>query len=161
MRPQIKWTNDLILNGKKLCGILTELGLESESHRLDYLVTGVGINVNHGKEDFDGDVRDIATSLALELGHPVRRVDLAVSVLRELDRMYQRFPENKQEYLEKYRKDCITLGKQVQLITPVSRREARAVEIDDQFRLVVELPDGSREALSTGEVSVRGMYGYI
>ena len=161
VRPQIKWTNDLILNGKKLCGILTELGLESESHRLDYLVTGVGINVNHGKEDFDGDVRDIATSLALELGHPVRRVDLAVSVLRELDRMYQRFPENKQEYLEKYRKDCITLGKQVQLITPVSRREARAVEIDDQFRLVVELPDGSREALSTGEVSVRGMYGYI
>ena len=66
-----------------------------------------------------------------------------------------------QEYLDKYRADCLTPGNQVQLITPTSRREAYAVEIDDQFRLVVEFPDGTRQALSAGEVSVRGMYGYV
>ena len=161
VRPQIKWTNDLVLNGKKLCGILTELGLESETHRLDYLVTGVGLNVNQKAADFEGEVRDIATSLCMELGHPIRRADLAGAILKKLDEMYVQFPHNKTRYLEQYRKDCITLGKQVQLITPASRRQAVALDIDEEFRLVVELPDGSREALSTGEVSVRGMYGYV
>ena len=68
---------------------------------------------------------------------------------------------NKQDYLARYRSDCLTVGKQVQLITPASREEAFAVAIDDDFRLVVEYPDGRRAALSAGEVSVRGMYGYV
>ena len=161
LRPQIKWTNDIILNGKKVCGILTEMGLESESNALQYLIPGIGINANHAPEDFSEDVRPMATSLAQELGHPVRRSELAVQVIRALDRMYAAFPQGKQEYLDKYRADCLTPGNQVQLITPVSRREAKAVAIDDEFRLVVEYPDGSREALSAGEVSVRGMYGYV
>jgi len=161
VRPQIKWTNDIILGGRKLVGILTELGLESESNALDYLVTGIGINVGQRPEDFSDEVRPMATSLAQELGRPVRRAELAVHVIRALDRMYAGFPRNKQEYLAKYRADCITTGKQVQLITPVSRREAYALEIDDDFDLVVELPDGTREVLSAGEVSVRGMYGYV
>ena len=161
VRPRIKWTNDLVLNGKKLAGILTELGLESETNSLQYLVTGIGINVNHRPEDFGEDIRDIATSLAQELGRPVRRSVLAAEVIWAMDRMYAGFPHTKQEYLEKYRADCMTPGHHVQLITPVSRQEAFAVEIDDDFRLVVELPDGTRKALSTGEVSVRGMYGYV
>ena len=161
VRPRIKWTNDIVLNGKKLVGILTELGLESETNSLQYLVTGIGINVNHRPEDFGEDIRDMATSLAQELGHPVRRAVLAAEIIRALDRMYATFPANKQEYLDKYRADCLTTGQQVQLITPVSRQEAFALEIDDEFRLVVELPDGTRKAMSTGEVSVRGMYGYV
>ena len=160
-RPQIKWTNDIVLNGKKLVGILTELGLESETNSLQYLVTGIGINVNYRPEDFGEDIRDMATSLAQELGRPVRRSLLAAEVIKAMDRMYANFPHNKQEYLDKYRVDCLTTGHQVQLITPVSRQEAFALEIDDEFRLVVELPDGTRKALSTGEVSVRGMYGYV
>lgn len=161
VRPQIKWTNDIVLNGKKLCGILTELGLESETNSLDYLVTGIGINTNQRREDFAPEIRDMATSLALELGRPVRRVELARHVIQALDRMYQNFPENKAAYLDRYRQDCLTTGRPVQLITPTQRREAQAVEIDGQFRLVVEFPDGSREALMAGEVSVRGMYGYV
>ena len=161
VRPQIKWTNDIVLNGKKLAGILTELGLESETNSLQYMVTGIGINVNHRPEDFGEDIRDMATSLAQELGRPVRRAELAAQVIRALDRMHADFPHNKQEYLNRYRADCLTIGKQVQMITPVSRQEAYAVEIDDEFRLVVELPDGTRKALSAGEVSVRGLYGYV
>lgn len=161
IRPQIKWTNDIVLNGKKLVGILTELGLESETNSLQYLVTGIGINVNHRPEDFGEDIREMATSLAQELGRPVRRSVLAAEIIKAMDRMYASFPHNKQEYLDKYRADCLTTGCQVQLITPVSRQEAFALEIDDEFRLVVELPDGTRKALSTGEVSVRGMFGYV
>ena len=161
VRPRIKWTNDIILNGRKLVGILTELGLVSESNSLDYLVTGIGINVNHRPEDFSPDIRDMAISLSQALGHPVRRSHLAAQVILALDRMYADFPRNKAEYLEKYRSDCLTPGNQVQLITPVSRQEAYALAIDDDFRLVVELPDGTRRALSAGEVSVRGMYGYV
>ena len=161
VRPQIKWTNDIVLNGKKLCGILTELGLESETNSLASLVTGIGLNTHQRREDFAPEIRDMATSLALELGRPVRRVELARHVIQALDRMYQNFPENKAAYLDRYRQDCLTTGRPVQLITPTQRREAQAVEIDGQFRLVVEFPDGSREALMAGEVSVRGMYGYV
>ena len=161
IRPRIKWTNDIVLNGRKLVGILTELGLESETNSLQYLVTGIGVNVNHTPEDFSPDIRDMAGSLAMELGHPVRRVELAAAIIRALDRMYRSFPQDKQRYLDQYRADCLTPGNRVQLVTPVSRQEAYALEIDDQFRLVVELEDGTRKALSAGEVSVRGMYGYV
>ncbi len=161
VRPQIKWTNDIVLGRKKLCGILTELGLESESNSLQYLVTGIGINVNHKPEDFDEDIRSIATSLSQYLAKPIRRAALAAEILKSLDKMYAGFPHNKSEYLERYRADCMTPGNQVQLITPVSRQEAYAVAIDDEFRLVVEFPDGTQKALSAGEVSVRGMYGYV
>jgi len=161
LRPRIKWTNDLVLQGRKLCGILTELGLESETNALEYLVTGIGINVNHRPEDFSEEVRPMAVSLAQVLGRPVRRSELAVQVILALDRMYAAFPREKQAYLDRYRADCLTPGNQVQLITPASRQEARALEIDDDFRLVVELPDGTRKALSAGEASVRGMYGYV
>ena len=161
LRPQIKWTNDIILNGKKLVGILTELGLVSESNDLDYLVTGIGVNVNQSAGDFDPEIRDMATSLALALGRPVRRSELAVQIIRALDRAYAGFPQNQGEYLEKYRADCITIGRQVQVITPISRREGFAVAVDDGFDLLVQFPDGTEEAFSSGEVSVRGMYGYV
>jgi BirA family biotin operon repressor/biotin-[acetyl-CoA-carboxylase] ligase len=161
LRPQIKWTNDIVLGGKKLVGILTELGLVSESNSLDYLVIGVGVNVNHRPEEFTPDVREMATSLYQALGRPVRRAELAAAVIRALDEMYAKFPQGKQEYLDKYRAACVTTGKQVQLITANARQQAHAVAIDDAFRLVVDLPDGSRQAISAGEVSVRGMYGYV
>lgn len=161
VRPQIKWTNDLVLGGRKLCGILTELGLESETQCLDYLIAGIGINVNHRPEDFSEEIQDVATSLSMVLGHTVRRTELAACLIRALDEMYRQFPTERTAYLNQYRADCITIGKQVQLITAKHTREAKAISIDDAFRLVVEYPDGSQEAVSAGEVSVRGMYGYV
>lgn len=76
VRPRIKWTNDIVLEGKKLCGILTEMGLENEINALQYLVTGIGVNVNQRPEDFSPDVRPIAASLFNVLGRPVRRSEL-------------------------------------------------------------------------------------
>ena len=135
--------------------------LENEINALQYLVTGIGVNVNQRPEDFSPDVRPIAASLFNVLGRPVRRSELAVQIIRALDRMYSVFPQGKADYLARYRADCLTPGNRVQLITPASRTEATALSIDDEFRLVVEYDDGRREALSAGEVSVRGMYGYV
>ena len=142
-------------------GILTELGIESETNCLDYVVSGIGINVNQSPEDFSEEIRDMATSLSQTLGRPVRRAELCAQIILALDRMYAGYPEDRAEYLAKYRADCITTGHQVQLITPTARRQAFALEIDDDFNLVVELYNGKRETVSAGEVSVRGMYGYV
>lgn len=161
LRPQIKWTNDLVLGGKKLCGILTELGLDQQTGHLDYLVVGVGVNVNHSPADFPEDIRSMATSLSMELGRPTDHISLAAHIIRALDRMYARFPGDKSAYLEQYRADCLTVGKPVRLITPASSRDAVALGIDDEFRLLVEYPDGTTQAVSTGEVSVRGLFGYV
>lgn len=160
-RPGIKWTNDLILHNKKLCGILTEMGLEAESGQLQYVVVGIGINISQTENDFGDELIPIATSLELALGRKVRRADLAVSVIRQLDRMMQDFPEKKDEYLSLYRSDCVTTGHEVRLIQKAESRTAFAEGIDDDFALLVRWPDGTHETITAGDVSVRGLLGYI
>lgn len=159
LRPQIKWINDLILNEKKLCGVLTELLLTDG--RPDALVVGIGINVNHRPEDFPPELRESATSLAMELGQTVDLEELTRALILALNRLYADFPAQRANYLRRYRADCLTLGRLVRLTTPTDWRDAVAVDIDEEFRLLVELPDGSREAVRTGEASVRGPNGYL
>ena len=158
VRPEIKWINDLLLNGKKLGGILTELGLKNGA--VDHVVVGIGLNVNHSRGDFLPELQEMATSLALELETPPALPQLAAAIVLALDEMLSHFPRDRAEYLEKYRAGCVTTGKQVQLITPASREEAESLYIDEEFRLVVRMPDGEERTVSAGEVSVRGMYGY-
>ena len=93
VRPGLKWPNDPVLNGKKLCGILTELSLEGESGRLQYLAVGIGVNVGQRAEDFTPEVRPVATSLLQELGHPVSRPALAAAEIEALDRLYAALEE--------------------------------------------------------------------
>lgn len=158
----IKWTNDLVLAGKKLCGILTELSFEGESGSLQYVVIGIGINTGPVPEDFPDDLRAIATSLA-DHGAEVKRAALAGEILRELSGIYSggKFSIDPAHFAEEYRTNCVTLGKEVKVIRYDSEERARALDIDDNFRLLVEYNDGRREAVSTGEVSVRGLYGYV
>ena len=158
--PRIKWTNDLVLNGKKLCGILTESVLDSRGG-LACTVLGIGINVNHRPDQLGQDIRAMATSLATELGRPVDMEQLTQCVLDALDRMYAHFPHDRAAYVERYRTLCLTPGNPVRLITPAGSREGYALDVDDRFRLLVRLADGTVETVSTGEVSVRGMYGYL
>ncbi|WP_312941352.1 biotin--[acetyl-CoA-carboxylase] ligase [Oscillibacter sp.] len=163
IRPGIKWTNDLVIGRKKLCGILTEMALEGESGNLQYLVIGMGINVHQTEADFGPELREIAVSLDMALGKAVSRPALAAAEIRALDRLYGDILRGDTDwYLDTYRRDCVTLGKPVQLISSDGAREtARALDIDDEFGLVVELEDGTRKTVRTGEVSVRGMYGYV
>lgn len=161
VRPGIKWTNDLVLNGKKLAGILTEMGIEGESGRLQYVVIGIGTNVNHIREDFSGEVAQMATSLRMELERSVSRTALAAALIEELDRIYAALGGDLSAYLAAYRRDCVTLGKQVRILGSGAERLAEAVDIDDAFGLVVRREDGALETIRSGEVSVRGMYGYV
>lgn len=160
-RPGIKWTNDLILHQKKLCGILTEMSLEAETGDLQYVVAGIGINVSQTDEDFGDEISKLAISLEQALGRRIRRADLAAAVIRSLDGMMADFPAKKEIYLERYRADCLTLGKEVRLIQKGETRIAFAESIDEDFALVVRHSNGSVETVSAGDVSVRGLLGYV
>jgi len=163
VRPQLKWPNDPVLEGKKLCGILTEMSLEAESDRLQYLVVGIGINVHHQPEDFSPEVAEMATSLFQATGQRFSRPALAAAEIEALDRMYAALRSGDlSAYLAAYRRDCVNLGKTVQLIRPDGSRETvTAVDINDAFNLVVQREGEAPFAVRSGEVSVRGMYGYV
>lgn len=156
----IKWTNDVLLEGKKLCGILCELGLDDDG-RLDYVVAGMGVNVSQSPEDFGPDLSPIATSLAQHLDRPPRRADLAAALIRELADLCDRFPRDRVPYLAEYRRRCVTTGRQVLLLRERGQREALALAVNEDFTLRVRYEDGGEEDLSAGEVSVRGMMGYV
>ena len=158
----IKWTNDIILNGKKLCGILTELEFEAESAAAVAVVLGVGINVGQTEADFGPDLAPTAVSLTQALGRPVRRAELAVHLLAALDEMYAAFPQGKAAYLAEYRRRCVTTGREVALVgADGSRTPAFAQGVDDNFSLVCRLPGGTERTVTAGEVSVRGLLGYV
>jgi len=162
VRPQIKWTNDLVLNGKKLSGTLTELSLEGESGALQYAVIGIGVNCNNASEDFPPEIREVATSLYLETGKRVQRAALAAALIEELDKLYAALQSgDTASYLTAYRRDCLTLGHEVQLLWQDVKEKVTALDVDDQFGLVVRRADGTVETIRTGEVSVRGLYGYV
>lgn len=162
VRPGLKWPNDPVLGGKKLCGILTELSLEGETGRVQYLVLGIGVNVLHTAADFSPEVAEMATSLSLALGQPVSRPALAAAEIRALDKLYaDLLAGNLKPYLAACRRDCVNLGKTVQMISPDGSREtAQALDIDEDFSLVVRTASGAIKTVRSGEVSVRGMYGY-
>jgi len=159
LRPKIKWTNDLIVNNKKLCGILVESKVEGP--HLDFVAVGIGINVNHAAEDFDPEVRSVATSLTMALGNPVSMTELTGCILRSLEEMYAAFSARQPTWLERYRADCLTTGREVLLVRGDRTQPAFAEGISDDFGLIVRYPDGRRETITYGEVSVRGLLGYV
>ena len=161
LRPGIKWTNDLVHGKRKLGGILTELGLSSNG-TVDYAIIGIGINCCQREEDFSEDIRNIAASLSMVTGKETNRSRVAAAMMEQLYRMDQNPLTGKAEMLERYRKDCITIGQEVSLLRvgePV--RHGKAVGMDDDGALLVEFTDGTLETVNSGEVSVRGMYGYL
>ena len=163
VRPGLKWPNDPVLNGKKLCGILTEMSREAETGRVQSLVLGSGVNVGQGPEDVSPEVRKMATSLLQALGQPVSRPRLTAALLEELDRAYAALlAGDLSAYLAAYRRDCVNLGKTVQLIPfgGGERETAQAVDVDGEFSLVIRGSGGRERTVRSGEVSVRGLWGY-
>ncbi|MDE6881145.1 MAG: biotin--[acetyl-CoA-carboxylase] ligase [Oscillospiraceae bacterium] len=159
VRPGIKWTNDLVLAGKKLCGILTELTVEGETGMAESLIIGAGVNVSHSREDFGPGLAEIATSLSLE-GHQTSRTALAAAMIEEFSKLADSLGGCLDRWVDLYRRDCVTLGKPVRLLWDSRQTEALALDVDSQFGLLVRFPDGTEQVVRTGEVSVRGMYGY-
>lgn len=159
-RPGIKWTNDLVYGRRKLCGILTELGLR-EDGSVDYAVVGVGINCRQKLTDFPPELQDKAGSLEMVTGKEISRTKLTANLLTALYRMGDGLLRDKETMLKQYRFDCVTLGKEISLIRADTVRYGKALDITDTGALVVAFTPGQVEIVDSGEVSVRGMYGYI
>lgn len=161
--PQIKWVNDILAGGHKLCGILTELSVESESGAITGCVIGIGINVNMSVNDFPTELRDTATSISAVTGKPARRCDIIRELTAELDLLQTEFPSSRSKYLDYYRAHCPIIGKNINVYKIIGKDPvpAKALSISDDFSLLVEYKDGSRENLRSGEVTIRGMNGYI
>ena len=157
----IKWTNDLVLEKRKLCGILTELSLEAETGLTGYVIPGTGVNCGQQPADFPPEIRDMAISLEQALGRPLDRCALAAEMIRQYHLATSEMLTNPGPWLAGYRAHCLTLGQDVQILQGDQVRLAHAEDIDDEGGLVVTLADGRRETVRSGEVSVRGLYGYV
>lgn len=160
LRPKIKWTNDLLLGGRKLAGILTEMTLEAESNKVQYAVVGVGINCGQREADFPPALRETACSLAMA-GRRVDRSGLAAAMLLHLAGLSQSLLSGQAEWMQKYRNGCVTIGRQVRLLRDGACREGLAMGVDDQGALLVDFGDGRPRPVRSGEVSIRGLHGYV
>lgn len=159
LSPLIKWPNDLVLNGMKICGILTEMS--TELMEIQYVITGIGINVN--QREFPPEIRDTATSLSLEAGRSFRRSSLIAAILKAFEKDYTAFLKtgDLSLLLEEYNACLVNRGKEVCILDPSGEYRAVAEGIDESGSLLVTLPDGTRREIISGEVSVRGIYGYV
>ncbi len=160
-RPGIKWTNDLVSGKRKLGGILTELGLSARGS-VDYAIIGIGINCCQKEADFAPDIRNIAASLSMVTGKEIDRARVAAAMMNSLHQMDEILLTDKAAILDRYRHNCITIGQEVSLLRVGEEvRHGKAVGMDDEGALIVQFTDGHTEAVNSGEVSVRGMYGYL
>ena len=160
VRPGVKWINDLVLNRRKLGGILTELSVDSKTGLVDYAIVGIGINCRHDSHDFPQELQDIATSLHMEK-LDADPASLAAAVITALQRMNSDLFCQKDRIMAQYRADCITLGQDVTICRFEDRKPGKALDVDEEGALVVQLPDGSVQHVNSGEISVRGLYSYI
>ena len=157
-RPGIKWTNDLVYGQRKLAGILTELGFNAQG-LVDWAIVGIGINCTQEETKFPEEIRSIAGSLASVSGQTIDRAAVAAAMM---DALYRMDLTQKTEILNQYRTDCITLGKEISLVRADGNiHHGTALDIDEEGALMVRLLDGCMEIVNSGEVSIRGMYGYV
>ncbi|WP_027633833.1 biotin--[acetyl-CoA-carboxylase] ligase [Clostridium hydrogeniformans] len=161
IESSIKWPNDIILNNKKLCGILTEIS--GEMNNINYMVMGIGINVNTLKEDFSEDLKPIATSLKRELKEDFNRKKLTSYILNNFEDLYDDFLATGKlnKTLDISREASILIGKEIQCINRDKSFICKAEDITEDGELLVILNDGSYKKIISGEVSIRGLYGYV
>ena len=156
---QIKWPNDLVINGKKICGILTEMSTEIDY--INYVVIGIGINTNI--EQFPEELKQTATSLRIEAGHSIRRSPLIAAIMRWFEKAYAEFmkTEDLSGIQKAYNELLVNCGREVRVLEPKGEWQAEALGINNGGELLVRKADGSETAVYAGEVSVRGIYGYV
>lgn len=194
LHTQIKWPNDVLIDSKKICGILTEM--EAENGHAKQVVCGIGVNVHQKKEDFAPEIRDMATSLDIELEKQIDANDTAgmqkakssnfdqksitldfekkwqqVSRKAITEAIWQHFLKHYEIFranggslegiLESYNSRLANKNKRVRVVHQVHDFEGMALEMDPDGRLLIRRDDGSITAVDSGEVHVRGLYGYV
>ena len=156
----IKWPNDVVVNGHKVCGILTEMNTEVDY--INYVVIGIGINVN--QKEFPEEIREIAGSLCLEAGKQIGRAALIAAIMEELERIYEIFQktEDLSRLYKEYNQICVNCGRKIRVLEPGHEYTGVAEGINQDGELMVVRDDtGEKVSVYAGEVSVRGFYGYV
>ncbi len=156
---KIKWPNDIVVNKKKVCGILTEMSMERDY--IHHIVVGVGINVN--EEGFPEEIAGMATSLKNEKGSLISRANLLSDILAQTEKDYAIFlqADNLKPFVDDYNKMLVNKGALVKVLDPKGEFSGIAGGINEEGMLIVFKENGQIEKVYAGEVSVRGMYGYV
>lgn len=157
---KIKWPNDIVIDGRKVCGILTEMSCEL--NLINYIVIGIGINANLDEEDFLDDYKNRATSLKIVLGEEIQRKKLLALVLNYFEKLYDSFKVdfNMNETIEICRENSALIGKEIQIIRNGNIKLGKAIGLNDEGELLVQFKD-CIENIYSGEVSVRDLNGYV
>ncbi|HAA25196.1 MAG TPA: biotin--[acetyl-CoA-carboxylase] ligase [Ruminiclostridium sp.] len=155
IKPGIKWPNDILIENKKVCGILTEMSAEPE--KVHSIIVGIGINVNHREDDFCEELKNTATSLRCFSKSDISRCMLAARVLEELESLYLDFVLNKSadKLLNIWRCFSVTIGYDIIIYRNDKAIKARALDVADNGNLLVQTQDGRRQLISSGEISIR------
>ncbi|MDE7198278.1 MAG: biotin--[acetyl-CoA-carboxylase] ligase, partial [Lachnospiraceae bacterium] len=159
----IKWPNDIVVNGKKVVGILTELSMTPEMNEIQFLVAGVGVNVNQeSTEEFPEEIRETATSLKIESGRHIARAVLLERILTRFEENYEAFERTLtlSELKERYESRLIGRDAGVRVLDPAGEYTGISRGINETGELIVEKDNGETVFVYAGEVSVRGLYGY-
>lgn len=159
LKAVIKWPNDIVVNGKKVCGMLTEMSAELEW--INYVVVGIGINANTKK--FPEEIADVATSLSIELGRDITRSNLVAGFGAAFEGYYDRFIKNgdMSDLMDEYNKNLANLDNKVKILDPKGEYTGISKGINKEGELLVTDEDGNERIVRSGEVSVRGIYGYV
>ena len=156
--PRIKWANDLVIGSRKLGGILTEISVDPASGNVEWAVIGIGINCCQRPEDFPPEIRDIACSLNIA---STDRGKFAAELIRQLHDLRQDLFAEKALIMECFFSRCITIGQRISILRGEAVQHGKALTVDQDGALHVLLDNGTETVVNSGEVSIRGMYGYV
>ena len=161
IKSQIKWPNDILIDGKKIAGILTEMNCEL--NRINYVVMGIGINVNLEEKDISEDLKDRATSIKISQNKDINRKQLMGNILNEFEKLYISFRDDGDlsEVIDICRKNSALIAKDVKVTKGEEIRIGNVLDINEKGELVVRFENGIVENIYSGEISVRGLNGYI
>ena len=165
----IKWPNDIIVNNRKICGILCEMSAEAD--RINHVVVGIGLNISQGEEDFCGELGEKAISISLLDKKSAKSINYeklhsrafwAAQILNELEKVYFILrDDNGYGIITKWKKYSLTLGKQVKIIYRDEIFLGKAVDVNELGELIVELENGETKTVRSGEAQIRGVMGYV
>jgi BirA family biotin operon repressor/biotin-[acetyl-CoA-carboxylase] ligase len=153
LKLEIKWPNDLLIGGKKVAGILTEMSAELD--RVRHIILGIGVNVNQDANEFPLELRKLATSLKIEAGEEISRAELATAILRELDFDYARICGGKfSAVADEWESGCATIGKNVTVHIGDRKIRGGAESLDDDGALLIRTEHGHLERIIGGDVTL-------
>jgi len=161
IKSKIKWPNDILIDDKKICGILTEMNCEL--NMINYVVMGIGINVNLNENEIPEDLKYKATSIKISEGKDINRKILLANILNEFEELYLSFKDKGtiSKAMEICRNNSALIGKDIRVIKGEEVKLGKALDINEEGQLVVEFENGNIENIYSGEVSIRGIEGYI